>query len=97
MLPNFIAYMKCEYEKHGLVLEELGNLRFTNSKPVYSANLIRYACVLRYSSLSAFKLLLTEINLPSISFLRKVTSGKLDSIASVNSLKIAVEYLVMRY
>ena len=27
--------MKCEYEKYGPVLEELGKLKFTNSKPVY--------------------------------------------------------------
>ena len=76
--------MKCEYETHCPVLEELGKLRFTNSKSVYSANLIGYALMLRYSSLSACELLLTEFNLPSISFLRNVT---LDSIASSKLLK----------
>ena len=70
-LPNFTSHMKCESEKQDPALEELGKLRFTNSKPVYLANFIIYALMLRYSSLWAYKLLLTEFNIPSISFLRK--------------------------
>ena len=51
MLPNFTSHMKCESEKQDPVLKELGKIRFTNSKPVYSANFIIYALMLRYSSL----------------------------------------------
>ena len=87
MLPNFTFHMRCEYEKQDPVLEEVGKLRFTNSKPVYSANFVRDALMLRYSSRSAYKLLLTEFNLPSISFLRKVTSGNLDYIASAELIE----------
>lgn len=86
MLENFPSYMKSHYDKHGTVLEELGKLKFIRNH-VYSANLLRYALMLRYSSLPSYKLLLREFNLPSISFLRKLVSGKLDSEASVKLLK----------
>ena len=91
------THVKCESEKQDPVLEELGKLRFTNSKPVYSANFIIYALMLRYSSLWAYKLLLTEFKLPSISFLSKVTSGKLDSIASAKILKDSGYLCSMKY
>lgn len=87
MLENFPKYVRNENEKHGSILEELKHLKFTKSAPTYSANLIRYALMLRYSSLPAYKLLQNEFNLPSISFLRKLTSGNIDAMASANLLK----------
>ena len=74
----------------GQFWEELGKLKLTK-KPVYSANLISYALVLLYSSLSAYKQLLTEFNLPSVPFLRKLTSGKIDALSSAKLLKSSVK------
>lgn len=86
MLQNFIPYMKEEVGKFGCVLDEVHTLKY-QTHPMYSANLIRYALSLRYSSLSAYKLLLEEFNLPSISFLRKITSGKIDALVAAEVLK----------
>ena len=86
MLQNFIPYIKEEVEKHGSVLEEVHMVKY-QTRPMYSANLLRYALSLRYSSLCTYKLLLEEFKLPSISFLRKITSGKIDALASAEALK----------
>ena len=86
MLQNFPTYIRQESERLSDVLEELRGLKF-KKKPVYSANLIRYALMLRYTSLAAYKLLLGEFNLPSISLLRKITSGKVDAIKSAKVLR----------
>ena len=56
-LPEFCSHIKRESEKWGDVLDELQQLRYKKS-PVYSANLIRYALMLRYSSLQAYKLMM---------------------------------------
>jgi hypothetical protein len=87
MFENFPKYIEDACVTHVSILEELRQLKFTNCRPVHSANLIRYALMLRYSSLPAYKLLLNEFNLPSVSFLRKLTSGKIDAISSVKLLK----------
>lgn len=75
MLQNFISYMNQEAESHMGVLEELNNLKFYKN-PIYSANLIRFALKLRYTSLPAYKLLCKEFTLPSVSHLRQLTRGK---------------------
>ena len=42
---------------------------------------------MRYTSLPAYRLLLEEFKLPSVSFLKKLTSGKIDSFASLKALQ----------
>ena len=42
---------------------------------------------LRYTSQPAYKLLLEEFIMPSLSFLRKLTSGKVDAVTSLEALK----------
>lgn len=86
MLQNFIPYIKKEVEEHESVLEEIHKIKY-QTRPMYSANLLRYALSLRYTSLSTYKVLLEQIKLPSISFLRKITSGKIDVMASAEALK----------
>ena len=86
MLQNFIPYIKEIVEKFGSVLEEIHTLKY-QTHPMYYANLIRYALSLRYSSLSAYKLLLEEFKLPSILLLRRITSGKIDALAAAEVLK----------
>ena len=48
--------------------------------------MLRYALQLRYTSASAYKLLLEEFNLPSLSLLRKITKGKIDPFAAAKLL-----------
>ena len=75
MLPNFISHMKQVIEVKGEILEEMNNLRYSKVTE-YSPRLIRYALHLRYTSLQSYKLLLEELPLPSVSYLRKLTSGE---------------------
>ena len=79
MLPNFCTHIERQSEKWGDVLDELQQLRYKKS-PVYSANLIRYALMLRYSSLQAYKLMMQEFKLPSLALLQKITAGKIDTM-----------------
>ena len=74
MLQNFIPSMKKNVQKFGSVLEEVHTLKY-QTHPMYSANLIRYFLSLRYSSLSAYKLLLEEFKLPSISLFKENCIG----------------------
>ena len=75
MLTNFISHMKQVIEDKGEILEEMNNLRYSRVTE-YSPRLIRYALHLRYTSLQSYKLLLEELPLPSVSYLRKLTSGE---------------------
>ena len=56
-------------------------------RPSYSSNIVRYALTMRYISLPAYRLLLEEFKLPSVSFWKKLTSGKIDSFASLKALQ----------
>ena len=86
MIENLPVYIQGEAEEHESIWEELSQLKLTK-KHVYSANLTRYALMLRYSSLPAYKQPLTEFNLLSVSFLRKLTSGKINALSSTKLLK----------
>ena len=86
MLENFPIYIQQESERFGGVLDELRQLKYKTS-PVYSANLIRYALMLRYTSLPAYKLLMEEFKLPSVSLLRRITAGKLDALKTAKVLR----------
>ena len=86
MLENFPSYIGRENENFSPIFEELQQIKF-KKKPIYSANIIRYALMLRYSSLQAYKIILEEFNLPSVSLLRKISKGKIDALKSVNILR----------
>jgi hypothetical protein len=54
----------------------------------FSSKLLRYALILRHTSLQTYKLLLKEFQgLPSISLLRKIQSGGVDALKSVKFLR----------
>ena len=86
MLPNLELHIRQESEKWGDVFDEMQKIRFMKS-PVYSANLLRYALMLRYTSLQAYKLMMNEFKLPSLSLLQKITAGQIDTTKSVKLLK----------
>ena len=59
MLQNFPSYVKPEIEKQCDILDEINKLKYQKN-PIYSADLIRYALLLLYSSVHSYKLLLDE-------------------------------------
>ena len=86
-LENFPSHIKNEIEQFpSTVFGELREIRYTR-KPIYSSNVLRYALMLRYTSLPAYKLMQEEFNLPSVSMLRKISSGSIDSVKSANILR----------
>ena len=88
-LENFPSYMRGfkENDEYGLI-DELNERRHYKPKgrPPYSAKLIRYALLLRYSSLQAYKKLLEQFPLPSISLLNKIQRGGVDAIKAAKHL-----------
>ena len=52
-------------------------------RPLFSASMIRYSLLLRYTSVQSYKLLLEQLPLPSFSLLRKIRSGGLDATKAV--------------
>ena len=78
MLENFPTNIKnvVEEDPYSIlnVLQKRQHYKPKNCPP-FSADLIRYALLLRYTSRQAYKLLLEKIPLPSFSLLEKIQSG----------------------
>ena len=55
-------------------------------RPPYSSDVIRFAVMLCYTSGKAYKLMLETLPLPSISVLRKLRKGNIDSMKAVKLL-----------
>ena len=68
------------------MLDEIQQIRYMKA-PVYSANLLRYSLMLRYSSLQAYKVMMEEFKLPSLALLQKLTAGKIDTMKTAKLLK----------
>ena len=75
MMPNFISHMKERSDEAKSLMLELNSNQF-KKRPLHSNQMIRYALELRYTSLQAYKILLKELNLPSVSYLNTLTSGE---------------------
>ena len=89
-LTNFPAYMRnlTEEERYPF-LEEL-NLRKNyepKGRPPYSAAMIRYALLLRHTSLQSYRMLLDQFPLPSLSLLAKIQKGGVDALKSCKLLR----------
>ena len=71
------------------ILSELELVRY--KKPVdkqkHSVNMLRYALLLRYISVQAYKFLLQQFPLPSLSLLKKLTGG----IKPLKAAKVLLE------
>ena len=67
-----------------LNLKSYTNIDFSAN---YSANVIRYALFLRYTSTQSFKILLEDFPLQSLSLLSKNSKGKIDAIKYAQALK----------
>ena len=70
MLENFPTNIKSQGVQCSSLFEELRQLRF-KKMPIYSADIIRYSLFLRYTSLQCYKILQQDLQLPSLSLLRK--------------------------
>ena len=87
MIPNVISYTKQRSEEAKSALLELHSNQLTK-RPLHSNQMTHYALELRYTSLQAYKILLKELNLPSISYLKTWTSGSLNVVKTAkNSLE----------
>ena len=85
-LENFPAYIKHRVESMQVhVLEKMCQIQFTNPKgcPPYSTNIIRFSLML---SRQSYKLLQSELPLPSFSLLQKLTKGGIEPIKSLQVL-----------
>ena len=86
MLENFTVYLRTYADNHSSIFEELLQYRFTK-KPIYSANIIRYSLLLRYTSIQSYKVSLQDFPLP-LSLLQKISSGTIDAVKCANALRI---------
>ena len=85
MLVNLSTYIRNENENNSSIIEEWRELKFQKC-PIYSARIIRYALLVRYTSFQAYKLLLEEFPMPSLSLLEKISEGGVDPVKSVKLL-----------
>ena len=65
MLQNFPVYLRTCADNHSSIFEELLQYSFTK-KPIYSANIIRYSLLLRYTSIQSYRVLLQDFPLPTL-------------------------------
>ena len=86
MLQNLPCYIELEGEQTSSVFEELRKLQH-QKKPKFSLKVIRYALLLRYTSLQSYRLIAEHFHLPSLSFLRKISEGSIDSVKGLKALK----------
>ena len=91
MLENFANYIRNFQETWNIpsdILNELQEIRFEKpvDRPKYSVGLLRYALLLRYNSTQAYKLLLEQFPLPSLSLLKKLNKGGMEPIKAVKVL-----------
>ena len=94
-IPSYIRLLKLTYfaEVKKLpdnILSELQLIRYKKpvDKPKYTVNMLRYALLLRFTSVQAYKLLLQQFPLPSLCLLKKLTEG---GIEPLKAAKIVLE------
>ena len=82
MIDNLANYVKVEGEQTSDIFKELKALRL-QKKPRFSNSVIRYALLLRYTSLQ-YRLVANDFPLPSLSFLKKITQGGTSRLSSTD-------------
>ena len=88
---NFPSYVRNFFEVKKLpddTLSELELIRYkkTVDKSKYSVNMLRYALLLRYTSVQAYKLMLEQFLLPSLRLLKKLTEGGIEPLKATKVL-----------
>ena len=90
MLENLASYIKnIASSNRNILLEEINSRIYYKAKgqPQYSADMIRHALLLRYTSKQAYEILLESFPLPSISLLNKIKQGGVDAIKAIKTLR----------
>ena len=104
MLENFPSYIRNFVEEKNSpndILSELELIRYKKpvDKPKYSVNMLRYALLLRYTSDQAYKLLLQQFPLISLSLLKKLTEGRIEPLKAAKVLqeqgKIGIDVVLL--
>ena len=102
MLQNIPGYLRnTSAEPFTSIIDDLLQIQYY--KPIgrspFSAELIRYALLFRYTSAQCYKYLLNHFPLPSFSTLNRLKQGSLDSLKDLKTLqrasKISDDILVM--
>ena len=88
---NFPSYVRNFFEVKKLpddTLSELELIRYkkTVDKSKYSVNMLRYALLLRYTSVQAYKLMLEQFPLTSLRLLKKLTEGGIEPLKATKVL-----------
>ena len=86
MLENFPAYLLSQTEKFDSTFEELCEYKL-KKRPVYSASVIQFALLLRYTSIQSYRILQKDFPLPSTPLLKKICSGAVDAVKCAQTLK----------
>ena len=68
-------------------LNERRNMHSKGKSPPYSAELLRYAMLLRHTSAQSYRLLLKKFPLPSFSLLEKLHKGGVDAVKAITALR----------
>ena len=84
-----MSYMKQMIEEEGEIIEFSNDLRYSEV-PEYSPRLH-----LRYTPLQSHRLLLEELSLPFVSYLRKLTSGESLFSNSIEIIFLSQKYLLL--
>ena len=85
MLENVPVYVESYIENIFPIFDELQKHMFTK-KPVYSAEMVRYALLLGCTSIQSYRMLLEHFPLPSLSLLHKISSGTIDAVKCAQTL-----------
>ena len=83
MLQNFPSYLNSFDENKFIAKMSKLQHHSLKGRPPYSSDMICFTLLLRYTSEQAYSLLLKTLPLPSISLLRKLRKGIIDSLKAV--------------
>ena len=90
ILANFPPYIKTFSERtiDYNILDELQKIKFKKpeDRPKFTSEILQFSLLLRYTSLSAYELLLKEFPLPSISLLSKLSKGGVEPLKAAKLL-----------
>ena len=86
MLENVPVYMELFIENISPIFDQLQKHTFTK-KPVFSAEIVRYALSLRYTSIQSYRILPEHFPLLSLPLLLKIRSGTIDAVKYAQTLK----------
>ena len=82
MLENFPVYLESNIENISPIFDKLQKHMFSK-KPVYSAEIVRYALLLRCTPIQSYRMPLEHFPLPSLSLLQKISSGTINVVSNV--------------